>query len=164
MRPDVVVLGKALSGGMMPVSAVLADDEVMLTLDPGSHGSTFGGCPLACRVAHEALQVLVDENLAENSERLGQIFRSELEQSIGGLEWVQKIRGMGLLNAVLVDPAFVEKVTAWQICLNMRDAGLLAKQTHENIIRFAPPLVINEEQLRQAIGIITDVFLAADKA
>merc|ERR1712217_462128 len=134
-----------------------------LTVGPGAHGSTFGGCPIACRVAMEALQVLIDENLAENSTKLGEIFRGELEKHLGGLPWVQGIRGKGLLNAILVDPAFVEKITAWQICLNMRDAGVLAKQTHENIIRFAPPLVITEEQMRQALDRIIKVFLDADK-
>jgi ornithine--oxo-acid transaminase len=163
IRPDMVILGKALSGGMLPVSAVLCDSEIMLTIGPGEHGSTYGGCAIACRTAIESLRVLKEENLAENSTRLGQIFRDELEKQIGGLPWVQKIRGKGLLNAVLVDPAFVEKVTAWQICLDMRDAGVLAKQTHDNIIRFAPPLVINEEQLREAIKRIVAVFHEADK-
>lgn len=163
VRPDIIVLGKALSGGMLPVSAVLASDEVMLTLGPGAHGSTYGGCAIACAVATEALQILKDEKLAEHSTRLGQIFRDELRKNIGQLPWVQLIRGKGLLNAVLVDPAFVEKVTAWQICLNMRDAGVLAKQTHDNIIRFAPPLVITEEEMREALRRIIDVFHAADK-
>lgn len=163
VRPDIVVLGKALSGGMMPVSAVLSSSEIMLTVGPGAHGSTFGGCPIACRIAVEALQILKDEKLAENSTRMGEIFREELRAKIGHLSWVQGIRGKGLLNAVIVDKAFAEKITAWQICLNMRDAGVLAKQTHENIIRFAPPLVINETQLREATSRIVDVFLAADK-
>jgi ornithine--oxo-acid transaminase len=158
VRPDMVVLGKALSGGTMPVSAVLADDEVMLTLDTGSHGSTFGGNPLGCAVAMEAVKVLIDENLAEKAESLGRIFRAELEAKIGQLPFVQLIRGKGLLNAVIVDEAFVEKVTAWQLCLRMRDAGVLAKQTHNNIIRFAPPLVITEAEMREAIGRISKVF------
>jgi len=163
VRPDIVVLGKALSGGMMPVSAVLASSEIMLTVGPGSHGSTFGGCPIACRIAMEALEVLKDEKLAENSTRMGEIFREELRNKIGHLDWVETIRGKGLLNAVIVDKKVSEKITAWQICLNMRDAGVLAKQTHENIIRFAPPLVINEVQLREATSRIIEVFLAADK-
>lgn len=163
VRPDIVVLGKALSGGMMPVSAVLASSEIMLTVGPGSHGSTFGGCPIACRIAMEALEVLKDDKLAENSTKMGEIFREELRNKIGHLKWVEGIRGKGLLNAVIVDKSVSEKITAWQICLNMRDAGVLAKQTHENIIRFAPPLVINETQLREATSRIVDVFLAADK-
>merc|ERR1719424_2335614 len=146
VRPDVVILGKALSGGTMPISCMLADDEVMLQFTPGSHGSTFGGNPLACRVATAAIKVLIDENLAEHSEKLGAIFRKELQEKIGGLSFVKAIRGKGLLNAVECDPAFVEKVTAWQLCLRMRDAGVLAKQTHSNIIRFAPPLVITEAE------------------
>merc|ERR1712217_920397 len=136
----------------------------MLTIGPREHGSTFGGNPLACAVATEALKVLKEEKLAENAQRLGEIFRSELKKNIGHLPFVETIRGKGLLNAVVVSKKFVEKVTAWQLCLNMRDAGLLAKQTHDNIIRFAPPLVINETQLRSAIKIITDAFHAADKA
>jgi len=163
VRADMVILGKALSGGMLPVSAVLADSEIMLTIGPGEHGSTYGGCAISCRTAIEALRVLKDENLAEHSEKMGQIFRAELTAQIGGLPWVQTIRGKGLLNAVLVDPKFVEKVTAWQICLDMRDAGVLAKQTHDNIIRFAPPLVITEPQLREAIKRIVAVFHEADK-
>jgi len=160
VRPDMVVLGKALSGGMMPVSAVLADSEVMLTLQPGAHGSTFGGCPIACRVAIEALKVLVEERLAENANQMGALFRDELNTRIGGLPWVQTIRGKGLLNAVVVDPN--AKVSAWELCLMMRDRGVLAKQTHDNIIRFAPPLIISEAQLRQALDRIVSVFLAAN--
>jgi ornithine--oxo-acid transaminase len=161
VRPDMVVLGKALSGGTMPVSAVLADSEVMLTIGAGEHGSTFGGNPLACRIAMESIKVLLDENLAENAEKLGNLFRAELKAKIGHLPFVQLIRGKGLLNAVVVDKAFVQKVTAWQLCLRMRDAGVLAKQTHENIIRFAPPLVINETQLRDALSRIIKVFCDA---
>jgi len=162
VRPDMVVLGKAISGGMMPVSAVLASDEVMLTMGPGSHGSTYGGCPIACRVAREALQIIVDENLCENAEKLGNVFRGTLEKEIGGLSWVQTIRGKGLLNAVDIDPN--HSTSAWQLCLNMRDAGVLAKQTHDNIIRFAPPLVITEEEMKVALARVCEVFHAADKA
>lgn len=159
VRPDMVVLGKALSGGTMPVSAVLTDSTVMLTIGPGEHGSTFGGNPLACRVAMEALQVLLDEKLADNAEAMGKIFRGELQDKLKGVPFVQTIRGMGLLNAIVLDPSFVEKsVSGWQMCLRMRDAGVLAKQTHGNIIRFAPPLVINEAQLREVVGRIVKVF------
>jgi len=160
VKPDMVVLGKAISGGMMPVSAVLANDEIMLTMEPGSHGSTYGGCPIACRVAMEALQIIVDEDLCGNAEKLGKVFRSTLEKEIGGLSWVQTIRGKGLLNAVVIDPA--HSTSAWQICLNMRDAGVLAKQTHDNIIRFAPPLTIKEDELKVALSRVAEVFHAAN--
>jgi len=161
VKPDMIVLGKAISGGMMPVSAVLASDEIMLTMNPGSHGSTYGGCPIACAVAQEALQIIVDENLCENATKLGEVFRNTLTEKIGKLSWVQTIRGKGLLNAVVIDPTF--KVSAWQICLNMRDAGLVAKQTHDNIIRFAPPLVIDEKEMNIALEKIIAVFQAAEK-
>jgi len=165
VRPDMVVLGKALSGGTMPVSAVLTDSTVMLTIGPGEHGSTFGGNPLACRVAMEAIKVLLEEKLADNAEALGKIFRGELQDKLKGVPFVQTIRGMGLLNAIVLDPSFVEKsVSGWQMCLRMRDAGVLAKQTHGNIIRFAPPLVINEAQLREAVGRIVKVFTEVAKA
>jgi ornithine--oxo-acid transaminase len=163
VRPDMVVLGKALSGGTMPVSAVLADSEVMLTIGTGEHGSTFGGNPLACAIATESIKVLLDEKLAENAEKLGEIFRAELKAKIGHLPFVELIRGKGLLNAIIVDKAFVQKVTAWQLCMKMRDEGVLAKQTHDNIIRFAPPLVINETQLRDAMSRIVKVFTDANK-
>jgi ornithine--oxo-acid transaminase len=165
VRPDMVVLGKALSGGTMPVSAVLTDSTVMLTIGPGEHGSTFGGNPLACRVAMEAIKVLLEEKLADNSEALGKIFRGELQDKLKGIPFVQTVRGMGLLNAIVLDPSFVEKsVSGWQMCLRMRDAGVLAKQTHGNIIRFAPPLVINEAQLREAVGRIVKVFTEVAKS
>merc|ERR1711964_454794 len=151
----------ALSGGTMPISAVLADAEVMHQIGPGEHGSTFGGCPLACRVAVEAIKVLQDEKLAENAAEKGEWFRNELRSKLGSLSFVQTIRGKGLLNGLVVDKAFVEKITAWQLCLNMRDAGVLAKQTHENIIRFAPPLVIDQAQIEEATGRIVNVFLEA---
>jgi ornithine--oxo-acid transaminase len=164
VRPDILVLGKALSGGLYPVSAVLCDDEVMLGIQPGQHGSTYGGNPVACKVAMAALSVLRDEKLVENSAALGEVFRGVLGEKLGGLNWVTDIRGKGLLNAIVVDHDKVPGgTTAWQICLLLRDSGLLAKQTHENIIRFAPPLVISDKELREALGIITDVFLAVDK-
>lgn len=165
VRPDVLILGKALSGGLFPVSAVLCDDAIMMTIKPGEHGSTYGGNPIACQVAVAALTVLKDENLPENAEKLGHIFRNELKDRIGKLPWVVEIRGMGLLNAIVVDHATVPGgVKAWDICLRLRDRGLLAKQTHEYIIRFAPPLVINEAELREAIGIIADTFLLVDSS
>ena len=156
VRPDIVILGKALSGGVLPVSAVLADDDVMMVIKPGEHGSTFGGNPLACRVAMAALQVVLDENLCERAANAGDRFRSRLQQSVGKYSWVQEIRGKGLLNAVVVDPAF--KHSGWDICINMMEAGLLAKPTHDHIIRFAPPLVITDNELDQGIAIIENAF------
>ncbi len=150
VRPDILVLGKAISGGAMPVSAVLADDEIMLTIKPGEHGSTYGGNPIACRVSMAALQVVKDEKLAENSERLGRIFREEMSNVKS--ERVELVRGKGLLNAVVIKP--MNGKTAWDVCLALRDNGLLAKPTHNHIIRFAPPLVITEAELREAIAII----------
>ena len=150
VRPDILVLGKAISGGAMPVSAVLADDEIMLTIKPGEHGSTYGGNPIACRVSMAALKVVKDENLAENSERLGRIFREEMSKVKS--ERVELVRGKGLLNAVVIKP--MNGKTAWDVCLALRDNGLLAKPTHNHIIRFAPPLVITEAELREAIAII----------
>ncbi len=150
VRPDIVILGKALSGGVLPVSAVLADDEIMLTIQPGQHGSTFGGFPLACKVAMAALEVVKEENLVEKAERLGKIFREE----IGKIEspFIGQVRGKGLLNAVVINPHNGKE--AWDVCLVMAENGLLAKPTHQHIIRFAPPLVITEEQLHEAIAII----------
>ncbi|MDR1681746.1 MAG: ornithine--oxo-acid transaminase [Prevotellaceae bacterium] len=155
VRPDILILGKALSGGVLPVSATLADDEVMLTIRPGEHGSTFGGFPLACKVAMAALDVVRDEQLAENAERMGIILREELATIRSPL--VRTIRGRGLLNAIVIAPANGKQ--AWDICLKMADAGLLAKPTHDHIIRLAPPLVITEEQLRQAADIIKRTIL-----
>lgn len=164
VRPDVLVLGKALSGGLYPVSAVLCDDAIMLNIQPGQHGSTYGGNPVACQVAMAALSVLKDEKLVENSAALGEVFRGELGKQLGPLKWVTEIRGKGLLNAIVVNHDLVPGGTsAWDICLKLRDAGLLAKQTHENIIRFAPPLVITETELREALGIIVDVFTGVEK-
>ncbi|MCX6169767.1 MAG: ornithine--oxo-acid transaminase [Ignavibacteriales bacterium] len=150
VKPDILILGKALSGGTMPISAVLANDEIMLVIKPGEHGSTFGGNPLASKVAIAALQVLKDEKLAENAERLGKIFRDELRNTKS--EMIELIRGKGLLNAMVIKPTIDKE--AWDVCLKMRDNGLLAKPTHGNIIRFAPPLIINEEQILSAVEII----------
>ena len=150
VRPDVLILGKAISGGLMPVSCVLADDEIMLTIKPGEHGSTYGGNPIAAKVSMAALQVIKDEKLGENAERLGKIFRERMKAIKSDM--VELVRGKGLLNAVVITPK--NGKTAWDVCLKLRDNGLLAKPTHEHIIRFAPPLVINEEQLIEAIGII----------
>ena len=154
VRPDMITIGKALSGGTLPVSAVLADDEIMLTILPGEHGSTFGGFPLAAKVAVAALEVIRDEHLTENAARLGVIFREE----IGKIKspFFKSVRGKGLLNAVITEPQ--NGIEAWDICLKLAEKGLLAKPTHRHIIRFAPPLVITEEQLREAIAIIKDVF------
>ena len=150
VRPDVLILGKAISGGLMPVSCVLADDEIMLTIKPGEHGSTYGGNPIAAKLSMAALRVIKDEKLEENAERLGKIFRERMKAIKSDM--VEIVRGKGLLNAVVITPK--NGKTAWDVCLKLRDNGLLAKPTHEHIIRFAPPLVINEEQLIEAIGII----------
>jgi ornithine--oxo-acid transaminase len=154
IRPDVVILGKAISGGMYPVSAVLADDEIMLCFKPGEHGSTFGGNPVACRVAVAALEVVRDEKLAENAERLGKILREELRAI--PTDMIKLVRGKGLLNAIVIKEK--EGKTAWDVCLKLRDNGLLAKPTHGDIIRFAPPLVITEEQIMECVKIIRDTL------
>lgn len=152
-RPDILILGKALSGGVIPASAVLADDEIMLCIKPGEHGSTFGGNPLASSVCHAALKVIIDEKLSENSYLLGKRFRKFLNSYVEKSSIVLKIRGKGLLNAIEIDNSS-DKEIAWKICLELKNNGLLAKPTHGNIIRFAPPLVITEKQLDQCIGII----------
>jgi ornithine--oxo-acid transaminase len=152
-RPDILILGKALSGGVIPASAVLADDEIMLCIKPGEHGSTFGGNPLASSVCHAALKVIIDEKLSENSYSLGKRFRKSLNSYVEKSSIVLKIRGKGLLNAIEIDNRS-DKEIAWKICLELKNNGLLAKPTHGNIIRFAPPLVITEKQLDQCIGII----------
>jgi ornithine--oxo-acid transaminase len=154
IRPDLVILGKALSGGTMPVSAVLCDDDIMLNLKPGEHGSTFGGNPLACKVAMAALDVLLSEGLLENSVKMGELFRKRLTQA--KLNYVQEIRGQGLMNAIVVDPQAPKK--AWDICLKLKDLGLLAKPTHDHIIRMAPPLVIKENEMNKACDIIIKGF------
>lgn len=152
VRPDILILGKALSGGVLPVSAVLADDQVMLTVKPGQHGSTFGGFPIACKVAVAALEVVKEERLAERAATLGELFRQELNGFSS--PFVKQVRGKGLLNAIVVEPHNGKE--AWDICLAMAEKGLLAKPTHRHIIRFAPPLMITEEEIREAIGIIKD--------
>lgn len=154
VRPDIVILGKALSGGAYPVSAVLADDEIMDCLRPGEHGSTYGGNPLACAVTMEALEVVRDEDLAGNAARLGELFREEMEILIDQTDLVKLVRGKGLLNAIVINDS-EESDTAWNICLKLKENGLLAKPTHGNIIRFAPPLVMTEKQLRDCIAIIS---------
>ena len=152
-RPDILILGKAISGGVLPVSAILADDEVMLTIKPGEHGSTYGGNPLACKVAQAALEVVVDENLAQKSQVLGDLFRKELTDFMITHERVQMVRGKGLLNALVINDT-EESSTAWDLCLALKENGLLAKPTHGNIIRFAPPLVITEGELYHCLEII----------
>ena len=152
-RPDILILGKALSGGVFPVSAVLADDEVMMCIKPGEHGSTFGGNPLACAVAKSALEVVLDEKLAENAFELGNYFRDEINKFIEECSVVSLVRGKGLLNAIIINDA-PDSSTAWDICVKLMENGLLAKPTHGNIIRFAPPLCINKSQLDECIEII----------
>ena len=154
VRPDILILGKALSGGVLPVSAVLADDDIMLTIKPGEHGSTFGGNPVAAKVAIAALEVVKEEKLAENAERLGEIFRNEF-RSIKS-EMIKLVRGKGLLNAVVIAPKGGKE--AWDVCLTMKEYGVIAKPTHGDIIRFAPPLTITEEQLMDAIERIKKAF------
>ena len=160
-RPDILVLGKALSGGVLPVSAVLCDDPVMLCIKPGEHGSTFGGNPLSAAVATEALKVILDEGLIENAYNLGKIFRDELQKFTKNSDLVKLVRGKGLLNAIVINDS-PKSDTAWNICLKLRDNGLLAKPTHGNIIRFAPPLVITEKQLNECISIITDTLISLE--
>ena len=152
-KPDILILGKALSGGVFPVSAILASDEVMLTIKPGEHGSTFGGNPVACEVAMAALKVIRDEKLSENAHNMGVIFRNKIQAYINNSNIVEKIRGKGLLNAIVIKDDENSDI-AWNICLKMAEKGLLAKPTHGNIIRFAPPLIINEDQLNNCIEII----------
>ena len=154
VRPDILVLGKAISGGMLPVSCVLADNEIMLTIKPGEHGSTYGGNPIAAKVAIAALEVIREENLAENAEKMGKIFRKKLKSIDSKL--IELVRGKGLLNAVVIKS--VNGITAWDVCIALKNNGLLAKPTHEHIIRFTPPLIINEEQLLEAIAIIEKTF------
>ena len=156
-RPDILILGKALSGGVLPISAVLADDDIMLCIKPGEHGSTFGGNPLACKVAQSALEVVIEEDLAKNAAELGEVFRSELSKRLSDNKLVKLIRGKGLLNAIVINDT-EDSSTAWDICLALRDNGLLAKPTHGNIIRFAPPLVINKKQLLFCVDIIVNTI------
>ncbi|MEM6344054.1 MAG: ornithine--oxo-acid transaminase [Bacteroidota bacterium] len=157
-KPNILILGKALSGGVLPVSAVLADDEIMLCIKPGEHGSTYGGNPLACAVAMEAMKVLVEEDLAGNAYKLGQVFRERMQAYIDSdQDLVTLVRGKGLLNAIVINDS-PESSTAWDICMALKDNGLLAKPTHGNIIRFAPPLVITEEQLHDCCNIIEETL------
>ena len=156
VRPDILILGKALSGGVYPVSAVLADDEIMLCIKPGEHGSTFGGNPIAAKVGIAALKVIKEEKLAENADAMGSIFRREMKKLESQYEMVEHVRGKGLLNAVVIKPK--RGKTAWDVCVAMKENGLLAKPTHDHIIRFAPPLIINETQLREAIEIIKNTI------
>jgi len=153
VKPDILCLGKALSGGTMPVSAVLADDAVMMRIKPGQHGSTYGGNPLACHVAIESLKVIVEENLPANAEKQGEVFRSELRGMNSPL--MQEVRGVGLLNAIVVNG---DGEKAWELCLKMATLGLLCKPTHSNIIRFAPPLTINHSEMNEALEIIESAF------
>lgn len=159
VRPDLLILGKALSGGVLPISVVLADDDIMLVIKPGEHGSTFGGNPLAAAVVVEALQVVKDENLADNANRLGDIFRNRMKELMKKTKLITLVRGKGLLNAIVVNDSS-ESETAWNLCLKFAEKGLLAKPTHGNIIRLAPPLVITEEQIHECCDIIESVILA----
>lgn len=162
VRPDLLILGKALSGGVLPISLVLADDEIMLVIKPGEHGSTFGGNPLAAAVVVEALEVVKDEKLAENAERLGNIFRARMKAIIEKNDLITLVRGKGLLNAIVINDS-PESETAWNLCLKFAEHGLLAKPTHGNIIRLAPPLVITEEQLHECCDIIEKCILNFEK-
>ena len=162
VQPDILILGKALSGGMYPVSAVLANDEIMNVIKPGQHGSTFGGNPIACAVAVAALDVVEEENLSERAEKLGQLFRNEIQKLIEKTDLIKGVRGKGLLNAILINDT-PESKTAWNLCLSLRDNGLLAKPTHGNIIRLAPPLVITEEEILDCVSIIEKTVLEFKK-
>ena len=157
-RPDILILGKALSGGVLPVSAVLADDEIMMCIKPGEHGSTYGGNPLSCAVAKAALEVIKEENLEHNALEMGELFRDRLEQLKSKSNLVTLIRGKGLLNAMVINDS-EESSTAWDICIRMKNNGLIAKPTHGNIIRFAPPLVINKEEINKSCDIIEKSIL-----
>jgi len=163
VRADILILGKALSGGVYPVSAVLADDGVMMTIKPGQHGSTFGGNPIAAKVAQAALEVMEEEALMQNARSRGEQFREGLKARIGHLSLIKGIRGKGLLNAVLINDS-PESSTAWDLCMALRDAGLLAKPTHGNIIRFAPPLVISAEEMDEALNRIEKVFTSFEQS
>ena len=158
VKPDVLILGKALSGGVYPVSAVLANNSIMEVIQPGQHGSTFGGNPLAAKVAIAALEVVRDENLAERAEKMGQLFRKEMQRIIDGSDLITTVRGKGLLNAIIINDT-PDSSTAWNLCVALKNNGLLAKPTHGNIIRFAPPLVITEEELMDCVSIIEKTIL-----
>jgi len=161
VKPDILILGKALSGGVYPVSAVFANNEIMEVIKPGQHGSTFGGNPLAAAVAMEALRVVKDENLAENAQNMGDLFRKEMNKLVDKSDLVTMVRGKGLLNAIVINDS-EDSVMAWNICLKLRDNGLLAKPTHGNIIRFAPPLVITKDQLLECVKIIQDTIFSME--
>ncbi len=163
VKPDILILGKALSGGVFPVSAVLAREEIMEVIRPGNHGSTFGGNPLACAVAVAALEVVREEHLADRADTLGKIFREEMNKIIEETSLVKLVRGKGLLNAIVIDDT-EDSSTAWEICMALKENGLLAKPTHGNIIRFAPPLVMTEEQLRDCLRIIRKTLLEYEAA
>lgn len=163
VQPDILILGKALSGGMYPVSAVLANDEIMNVIHPGQHGSTFGGNPLACAVAIAALDVVEEEHLSERAELLGELFRKEIRKLIGKTDLIANVRGKGLLNAIIINDS-QHSPTAWNLCLDLKKNGLLAKPTHGNIIRLAPPLVITEEQILDCVRIIEKTLLEFKKA
>ena len=158
VKPDILILGKALSGGVYPVSAVLCNDDIMLCIQPGEHGSTFGGNPLACAVAKTALEVVIDENLSDNANLMGNIFREELNKLNSSI--IKEIRGKGLLNAIEIKKT--SSISAWEICMPLKNKGLLAKPTHGNIIRFAPPLIINKKEILECTSIITDVFKSVE--
>lgn len=162
VQPDILILGKALSGGMYPVSAVLANDNIMKVIHPGQHGSTFGGNPLACAVATAALDVVEEENLSEKAEKMGEIFRNEIKKVIEKSDLVHSVRGKGLLNAIIINDS-QHSPTAWNLCLALKENGLLAKPTHGNIIRLAPPLVITEEQLMECVAIIEKTIVEFKK-
>ncbi len=162
VTPDILILGKALSGGVYPVSAVLANDDIMNVIKPGQHGSTFGGNPLAARVAIAALEVIKSEKLAQNAKRLGEIFRNEMTKIIAETDLITQVRGKGLLNAIIINDS-PESSTAWDLCVALKENGLLAKPTHGNIIRFAPPLVMTEEQLMECVAIIRKTILEFKK-
>ena len=162
VKPDILILGKALSGGVFPVSAVLANNEIMEVIRPGNHGSTFGGNPIACAVAMASLEVVKEEELAEKAEALGKIFREEMNKLIKQTPWVTLVRGKGLLNAIVINDT-EDSSTAWEICLALKENGLLAKPTHGNIIRFAPPLVMTEDQLMECVDIIKTTILEFEK-
>ncbi|EMR01411.1 Ornithine aminotransferase 2 [Cesiribacter andamanensis AMV16] len=161
-KPDILILGKALSGGVYPVSAVLADNLIMEVIKPGQHGSTFGGNPLACKVAMAALEVVRDERLMQNARRLGELFRQRMQQLIQKTDLIELVRGKGLLNAIVINDS-PDSSTAWDLCVALKEAGLLAKPTHGNIIRFAPPLVMTEEQLHECCDIIERTVLGFRK-
>ena len=157
VRPDILILAKALSGGTYPISAVLCDSYIMEVIQPGQHGSTFGGNPFAASIAKKALEIIIEENLSQNARALGVIFRDEMNKYISNSNIVSLVRGKGLLNAIVINDSPDSK-TAWNICLKLRDNGLLAKPTHGNVIRFAPPLVMTEDQLYECIDIITSTL------